>query len=346
MHISLAISFAVQGFFPNRDEKNNIIYNIDSFGEALPLLSFLLSVGSSSYGMSKFLLDGPIQFLPKNYPLGGLLSPRFISMCFVNMMFGVRILCLENIFFTTYVYIDNSETFAQKTVAESIEPLIPPEYRLMVFFTPCILSFIVNFVRISRSTNGIRSYLFTYPQFLLSPCFSPIMFEGAGDEKDPYRLKIWRFGSVVNALFIGCIPEAMLICSEFYKQTPSWKFVGANHNNIFENNDALIKSPYGNIIFASATMILFFALIVAVFYNENGLSQEIAKSDCETSTSLARTAEILELPNMRKSNSLELVEDVTELVKKEDNYNQSSHELNSEVMYPKKLSNAIHNIMM
>ena len=91
-------------------------------------------------------------------------------------------------------------------------------------------------------------------------------------------------------------------------------------------------------------MILFFALIVAVFYNENGLSQEITNSDSEISTSLTRSAEILESPNKRKSNSLKLVEEVTELVKKEDNYNQSSHELNSEVMYPKTLSNAIHNI--
>ena len=335
MHISLAISFAVQGFFPNRDEKNNIIYTFENLSEFLPLFTFALSVLSSSFGMSKFLLDGPIRFLPKNYPFGGLLSPRFIGVCFVNMMFGARIICLENTFFTTYIYVDNSETFdrTRQTVANSIDPLIPPEYRLIVFFIPSIISFLINLVRILKTTRGIRSLLLTYPQFLLSPCFSPIMFEGEENEKNGYHLKIWRFGSMVNALFIGCAPQTILLLSEFYKGTPSWKFVGTDDENIFENNDALVKSPYGNIIFASVSMVLFFILIMIVFYDENYFSKGVVQLESKPVSSFGKVAEIVESPNVSESSSLQTNKEVNREDKEVKHELQSNMELNSEVSF-------------
>ena len=281
MHIQLAICFAVQGFFPNRDAENYTVYNFDTLAQAKPLISFVISVMSSSFGMGKFLLDGPIRFLSKEYPLGGLLSPPFISVVLMNTMFGVRILCLENIFFTSYVYVDNRNFNPQSpdshTVTKTISPLIAPEYRLLVYFIPCIISLVINLIQLTRTTKGKIQFLKKHPQLIVSPCFSAMMFEGITQQGKESRIKIWRFGSILNAVFIGCVPQMFLILSEFLKGTPSWTFIGGRLQTdpecspgcpVFETNDALIKHPYGNIVFAGLSSAFYLILILTFFFKE------------------------------------------------------------------------------
>ena len=54
---------------------------------------------------------------------------------------------------------------------------------------------------------------------------------------------------------------------EFYRGTVSWDFVGSALyvESIFENNDALFKSRYGNCLFASISGIMFLFLIIFTF---------------------------------------------------------------------------------
>ena len=278
MHISLAVCFAVQGFFPHRDEWNLIKYQFNSYEEAVPLISFITSVLSSAFGMSKFLLEGPIPFLSKK-GIAGIMSRSFFMMIYLNIMFGQRILCIENILFTSYVFVDYSNwKIGSDTYSKTIQPLIPVQYRILFYFLPGLISLMINVVKLTMTSRKKMSYFIKYPQFLLSPCFSPIMFEGVDTLKEGSRIRIWKFGSIINALFIGCMPQIFLICFEFYKGTPTWNFIGGQYKeeneiqiskSIFEVNDALIKHPYGNIIFGGVTFILNLTLISIFFFTDS-----------------------------------------------------------------------------
>ena len=118
-----------------------------------------------------------------------------------------------------------------------------------------------------------------YPQFLISPCFTPFMFEGNQSTNKPRgpKLKIWKRGTIINAIHIGCIPQLILCITDYYKGVHQWKF-GTNINNEFisvgENNDALFKHPYGNTIFATATATIFLILIILFFGSQSLLKEE------------------------------------------------------------------------
>ena len=223
--------------------------------------------------MTKFLLEGPIPFLSKEYPLAGMISPSFFMMVLLNTMFGIRILCIENIVFTSYIYVDNSNWNINKnTFSESILPLLSGKHRILFYFLPGLLPFIINIIRLAWTTREKISYFIKYPQFILSPCFSPIMFEGIDGPNKNSGVRIWKLGSILNAFFIGCIPQILLICLEFYKGTPNWKFIGGKFKEktlAFENNDALVKHPYGNIIFGGASLIVNFILIITFFCTDS-----------------------------------------------------------------------------
>ena len=150
VHISLAIVFAVEGFYP-KDEEGVVVSRFNTFDEAIPILSFILSLFSSAFGMAKFFLTGPTSLLPKDSLLNGLGSMPFVLLCLVNTMFGVRAICIENAFFSSYRYQFPNQT-TQYDQVETIEPIIPPEYRLLAYFFPCIFSFLVNLIRLLSTT--------------------------------------------------------------------------------------------------------------------------------------------------------------------------------------------------
>ena len=252
--------FANETFYP-RDDRGNPLNHFNDFNDAFPFVALLLSLFSSSFGMSKFFLFGPIRFLSEKASSSGLFSIHFLCLCLINSMFGFRIVCLESTLFTTYRYFifDNSTTSLD--TIKQMTPIIPPEYRLLVYLSPCIIPFMINISRLWSTSKQTWAYFIKYPQFLVSPCFTPFMFEGhkSDNQEDRYDIRIWKWGSVINAIYIGCFPQCILVISDYCKGVHQWKFTDATHD------DALFKHKYGNTIFAATTAILFLLLIVFFF---------------------------------------------------------------------------------
>ena len=251
----------------------------EDYHQATPLFSFIISLFASSFGMTKFFLNGPISFLPKRSPLNGLLSLPFFCLCILNTMFGFRIISIESAFFTSYVKQSfNRTTYIWQT--KSIEPIILPQYRLLGYLAPCMLSLLVNGLRLFFTTKGLRHYLLKYPQFVVGSCFTPFMFEGQKlpNSENRCTIRIWKLGTFINALYIGCLPQVLLLITDFCKGVYSWDFISKDLGDqsepklrmdqsrwISENNDALFKSPYGNSIFAVTSSLFFFLLILTFF---------------------------------------------------------------------------------
>ena len=227
--------------------------------------------------MSKFLLTGPIQFLSRDSPLNGLLSIPFLSLCLINTMFGFRIVCLESAFFTHYRHqLYNFTTFS--LVDTQISPIITPQYRLLVYLAPCVIPFLINALRLLCTRKGLQKYFLEYPQFLVSPCFTPFMFEWyeTTEQQGQCRIKIWKLGTIINSIYIGCMPQCILCFTDYYKGVNTWEFgknVFVEGFSSFENNDALFKSQYGNTVFALTTAI-FFLILITLFFGSDTIFRE------------------------------------------------------------------------
>ena len=191
-------------------------------------------------------------------------------------MFVVRTFCLEGAFFSSYRYYE----------MENIDPLIPEEYRLIIYLLPAFLSFLINLIKLATSIKSKDfKYFKQFPQFLLCPMFCPLMFEGdpdhSGDIQPPLRL--WKAGSILNSLLMGCLPQAALIILDYYKGVPSWNFNAHYYGSIAQDNNALLKYPYGNTIFSIATF-SFYLFLIAIFFawdkifKEDGLLCKLFKS--------------------------------------------------------------------
>ena len=139
VHISYAITFLVEGFYP-QNSAGYTITSFTNFNQALPLITLTISVVASSIGMAKFFLTGPIPLLPKDSPINGLISLPFVLMLLINSMFGVRVICIENAFFSSYRYQHYTKGY---DIGRKIDPIISPEYRLLVYLTPSVISFTI-----------------------------------------------------------------------------------------------------------------------------------------------------------------------------------------------------------
>ena len=160
MHISTAITFAVEGFYPY----NSAGYAIPSFqtvNQALPLISVVISMVASSFGMTKFFLVGPIPILPKDSPVNGIISLPFIRVLLLNSMFGVRVLCIERAFFSSYRYTRYSYRYQSETrdFHKIFDPIISPEYRLCVYLAPSFISFIINIIRLLSTGTKFGEFI-------------------------------------------------------------------------------------------------------------------------------------------------------------------------------------------
>ena len=255
---------AVEGFYP-KNSAGFTINTFNSFNQALPLLSLVASMITSSIGMTKFFLQGPTPILPKDSPINGLISLQFISTLLINSMFGMRLICIEGSFFSSYRYQQYHQDrtgFDQTT----IEPMIAPEYRLLVYLAPGFLSLMINTFRLCATKANIRQNIKKYPQYLIACMFTPFMFEGTKEK----TIQIWKLGSLLNAFFIGFIPQIFLIIMDYYRGISSWNFVGIalRDESIYENNDALFKHRYGNSMFAIVSGIFCLFLIIFTFFTD------------------------------------------------------------------------------
>ena len=295
VHISSAITFAVEGFYP----KNSAGYTIPYFAsldQAIPIISLIISTISGSFGMTNFFLKGPIPILSNNAPMGGIISFPFACTLLLNTMFIARILFIEKSFFTSYRYqyslIRIDHNGIDHAVERTIDPIIPAEYRLLAYFTPVFISFMINLIKLVGSGTKFVKCIRKYPQILIASCFTPFMFEGCKGDS----IRIWKFGTVINALFIGCLPQIIMLCMEFYRGIISWDFIGTGlrKEGIYENNDALFKNRYGHCMFASISGILYLLLIIFTFSVHKIFPQNIvnfSKALC-----LSPTLEITSIP--------------------------------------------------
>ena len=229
---------------------------------------------SSSIGMTKFFLLGPISILPKDSLLNGVISLPFICLFLMNTMFGFRIICIESTFFTSYRYQHihtGTEYFPFQLNEKTIDSIIPTEYRLLAYLTPSLISFMINIIKLHFTGITFTTYVKKYPQIFIASCFTPFMFKGC-HQNDQYSIKIWKFGTVLNAIFIGCLPQMILVGMDYYTGVIYWDFVGTHLAGVadrrYENNDALFKHNFGNSIFAIASGTFFLVLIVFVFFTE------------------------------------------------------------------------------
>ena len=256
----------VEGFYPISSAGFTIM-SFSSLKQALPLLTLIVSMISSSFGMSKFFLQGPTPILSKDSPMNGLISFPFICTLLINCMFGCRVVCIENAFFSSYRYqhyrhdIGNDD---KGIIENMIDPIFSPEYRLCLYFMPSLVSFVINGIRLKVTSPTTRHYIRKHPQLLLACCFSPFMFEGCSENS----IRIWKLGSIFNAFFIGCLPQIILVFMDYYRGVVKWEFISLALDSelIFENNDALFKSKYGNSWFAVISGVFFFFLIILIFF--------------------------------------------------------------------------------
>ena len=183
-------------------------------------------------------------------------------------MFGWRLVCIENALFTTYRLINEMQPYYPNQYKEDtiIDPLIPAKYRIAVYFIPSCISFIINAMRLFRTGQNLKKFVRKYPQIIIACCFTPFMFEGCKEN----NVRIWKYGSLFNAFFIGCFPQIVLLAMDFYRGSASWDFIGnaLGFENFYENNDALFKFTYGNSIFAIISGIFFLLLISLTFFTD------------------------------------------------------------------------------
>ena len=273
---TLCIIFATEGFYPK-----------DSDGKSksempLSVLTLFLSLFSASFGITKFFVKGPLPILPQDAPLSGLLSVKFLQLFLLNTMFVIRTFCLEGAFFSSYRYDGEKD----------IEPLIPEEYRLIIYLLPAFLSFLINLLKLA-TTMKLKDFRYfkDFPQFLICPMFCPLMFEGNPDQRESNQppVRLWKIGSILNCIFMGCVPQTLLLVLDHYKGVPYWPFTreirGQIEHNSNQDSNALLKYPYGNTIFAIATF-LFYLFLMTIFFawdklfQDNGLICTLCKRIC------------------------------------------------------------------
>ena len=275
--------FATQSFYPS-DPYGLSESDISPF----PLLAFILSMISASFGITKFQLSGPLPTLPKNSALSGIASIQFLFTFLLNTMFGVRVFMLESALFSTYrmtkppihynsQYDDHWMAFANGSFTSVINPVISPEYRLLVFFLPGLVSVLVNLIHLASTLKKNKMVLVQYPQFILTPAYSPFMYEGTrtNNAKNEYTIRVWKTGSILNAIFIGIFPPILLIFLDVQRGVTKWKFVTTDtKNSIFTFTDAILKFENGNLIFSIVSLFVSLLMILLFFFNDKLFSKK------------------------------------------------------------------------
>ena len=102
----------------------------------------------------------------------------------------------------------------------------------------------------------------------MAPGFTPFMYEGITnvieDDENAIKIKIWRKGSILNAIYTGCVPQIGLIAVEYARGVVNWNFTKSEAVPHTYTN-AVIKHQYGNLAFAIITLVSC-QILVALFY--------------------------------------------------------------------------------
>jgi hypothetical protein len=254
---------ATDGFFPigiygNAESSITRIY------DTLPIITFCISFVSSSFGMTKFFINGPLKILPKNAFLSGILSLRFLTLLILNTIFASRIYAIEAIFFSRYLSRDSYDYWTT-----TIESIASEKYRLLYYFTPVVPSFLLNiFILKQTLTFGDIGNLFLkYPQMIIGPCFTPIVYEGKRAENGIININVWKLGTILNGLYIGCFPLLSLIISDIARGITLHDF-----DTNFKSNNAVCQGKYCNLTVASIALPIYTFILIFAVLGENMFS--------------------------------------------------------------------------
>ena len=96
--------------------------------------------------------------------------------------------------------------------------------------------------------------------------FCPLMFEGNPKESEGNKqpVRVWKTASILNAIFIGCIPQILLLASDYHQRVRFWPFQEINTGKYYDTN-ALMKHRYGNTIFSVSTLVLY-GVFISIFF--------------------------------------------------------------------------------
>ena len=283
VHIVYAITVETEVILPI-DISGTARTSFSSASDVWPLIGFVLGLVSSSYGMSKFLLLVPID----NKPINTLCSPRFLGMIFLNTFFVVRIYSIDNILFAYYVFYPNNMKDGSLDPSVAIKPLLTSNFknvRLLIYLLPSYFSIVANLIRLKYTRVSLKRLLMDTPQILILSGFSPVMFERSSLSKihqsGNNKLQIWRYGSVINGIYICIVPLVALIISEHTRgiteldlnpiQEIETKYSSASFN-------LLLNSGKANVIFASVFGLLSGLIVFALFSKRFECSRETPSS--------------------------------------------------------------------
>ena len=174
-------------------------------------------------------------------------------------MFVARVFCLEASFFANYRSSRNALNQVDATISE--------EYRLPIYLFPGICSFVVNLIKLVITTKkSSLKYFLKHPQFILCPIFCPLMFEGNPkiSEENNQPIRVWVRASILNAVFMGCIPQILLVALDYHKRVRFWPFHEIDVWSGYDTN-ALIKHPYGSTIFSVSTLVSY-GFLICIFF--------------------------------------------------------------------------------
>ena len=266
------------GFFP-KDEYGVTTTVFDDLTQALPIASFLLSLFASSFGISKFFLKGPLKLISQEAPFSGMLSITFLAHLFVNLSFAFRIYAVESALFSAYRNYSLEFSYEKYgIVTSSIEPIFSYELRILLYLIPILPSMVVNILSLRRSMDfkSLGKLFLNFPQFSISPCFSPLVFEGVSSyDRETHqcqiKIKVWKRGSVVNAIYIGILPQLILIVSDVARGITSLNLIRTVSTEqsallgYLEVKNSVFNHPYANIIIATTLCMLYVSGILYFF---------------------------------------------------------------------------------
>ena len=255
----------------------------------VPIISFLISSLAGSFSLAKFFVSGPIPLVSKTTLFNGLGSVNFVAIFLLCLMCILRMISLEAIFFSHYARYNSLVAGAEPVSV--IPSLLPPQMRLLVYLAPALITMSINFVTLARKGNFKKTLkvLKHYPQVIMSPGFTPFFFTwqtvygfdsaAAQQQTDNInyntdrvvlQLTICKRTSLLNAMAIGCLPQAALIVSLLIRGVYKWDFFTTMHT-ITETSPyttSIFPTENGEMIFSLVSLV-FCSVLIAVFFKNH-----------------------------------------------------------------------------
>lgn len=275
----------LDSFYPH-DKMGLMIERISSFTEALPIISFFLSVFASSLGMTKFYVSGPLRLILQASPISAAIS--FFALLFINCSFIFRIFAIEHSLFSHYIMSSTADSYEKWGVtAKEIQPVLSHKYRLMFYLIPIIPSMLFNTYSFHKCLNYTTMFkvFLHFPQYFITSCFTPIIFKGiiqSENNRCQFKIKLHKKATIWNSIYIIFVPQLMLVISEVWRDVINWEFTTSLDkasdsavNAYLETNTSITKHPFGNILFAIVISILnLMALLFLFLKHEHLFSRE------------------------------------------------------------------------